>query len=526
MISLLKSKFDIFNHRTVFLSADKLTVYHWIRGKLGGSYLFDIDEQGQANFERYLQETPNYPVSVVVDVIEEEYRLDTIPHVFGSDRRAVIKRKESRMFRDSPYCFAEIQGREEQGRKDDNVLFMSLSNPEIIRPWMRLLDKHKVPLSGIHSLSLIIGSVLGSLPYASENALVVSLQSISGLRQTYFQKNKLKISRLAKMPRYGTTPYAPKIIEEVEKVQRYLNSLNLISMDKQLDIYFLVHGELLDELNSKKIDSAMINYHVLDIDELGKNDGMTRDEITPFSDQFLIHHFMKRNLPNCYASESETRYFKMRKMRHALNTFSMIMILCSAIFSGFNLMESVTLRQQSGASVKKADFYNTRYQIAREGLPVTPVEAAELKTAVEIARTLDQYKTTPVKMFKFLSDGLDAHPDIKLDSIEWMSSVDPNKNMDKDGGITDKQAAKDYKYYQIAMIEAHMEPFEGNYRQAIDTVDRFAETLRNNKIVYDVNVISFPLDISSNVSLGGDTRSVGKEAKFTLQAIIGIANET
>jgi hypothetical protein len=202
------------------------------------------------------------------------------------------------------------------------------------------------------------------------------------------------------------------------------------------------------------------------------------------------------------------------------------MILCSSVFSGFNLMESVTLKQQSDASDKKANFYNTRYQIAREGLPVTPVEAADLKIAVEIARTLDQYKATPVKMFKFLSDGLDAYPDIKLDSLEWVSSVDPNKDMDKDRGITDKQAVMDFKYYQIAKIQAHLEPFVGNYREAIDTVDGFAETLRNNEIVYDINVVSFPLDISSSASLQGNTRNAGKEAKFTLQAIIGVANET
>ena len=533
MISSLKLKFDIFNRRAVFLSADKLAVYHWHRGELGTSYLFDIDEQGQANFERYLQETPNTPLSIVVDVIEEEYRQDTIPHVFGSDRRAIIERKQLRLFRNSTYCHADIQDREETGRKDDNVLFMSLSNPGVIRPWLRLVEKYKVPLAGIYSLTSVISSVLETLPVQPVNALVVSLQSISGLRQTYFYKKKLRVSRLAKMPRFGTSPYPAKIASEVEKIHRYMNSMRLVSHDEPLDIYFLANGELLDELKSLQTDSAMIRHHMLNIDILARADGMKRTQITPFCDQFFMHHFLKRNMPNCYASGTETRYYQMRRIRHVLNSISMAMLLGGAVYSGMNLMEIVTLKQESDASEQKASFYTTRYEIARERLPKTPVEAADLKTAVELARTLKEYKATPLKMLGVLSKGLDVFPGIKLDSIEWTSSVDPDAisdqasaTADKASGNTDIQAAGSYKYYQIGVIKAHLEPFDGNYREAIGTVNEFAETLRNNKVVYDLSIVSFPLDISSDASLQGNTRTIGKEARFTLRAVIGVADET
>lgn len=120
--------------------------------------MFGTDESGRRNFARYLQQTPDYPIYVLVDIMEEEFRTDTIPHVFGSDRKALIKRRQSRLFKETVYFHTQIQGREEQGRRDSKVLFMALSNQEIIRPWLEILEQHKVPLAGMSSLPLVTES--------------------------------------------------------------------------------------------------------------------------------------------------------------------------------------------------------------------------------------------------------------------------------------------------------------------------------------------------------------------------------
>ena len=200
MISLLKSKFDIFNSRALYISADKLSVYHFVRGELGSSYLFDIDAMGRDNFKRYLAESPNIPVYILVDIIEEEFRKETIPHVFGSDREALIQRKQSRLFRDAAYFHTQSQGREEEGRRDDKLLFMAINNNEIISPWIEMLNEFKVPLKGILSIPLLLESYIKTIPDLSEHALFVTLQSISGLRQTFYHDKQLQISRLTKLP--------------------------------------------------------------------------------------------------------------------------------------------------------------------------------------------------------------------------------------------------------------------------------------------------------------------------------------
>jgi len=358
MISLLKSKSDLFNRRALFISADKLSVFHWEKGELGSSYLFDLDEAGRENFKRYLTESTHTPMTILVDVIEEEFRQETIPHVFGSDRQALIERKQSRLFRDAGYFYTQNQGREEDGRRDDRLLFMALTNQEILRPWVELLDEYKIPLKGILSVPLLLQSYIKTLPDISDHALIVTMQSISGLRQTFFQKKELQISRLSKLPRYGTESYAPKIIIEVDKIQRYLNSLRLIPNDTPLDIYIFADKTTLDGLENEKISSPMMRRHYLDINKLMESTLQNSMQVIPFSDQLLIHHLLKSQPNNCYASSNEMRYSKMRNIRYAMNCASALLLLFSLIYSGINFMSGMTYKEQSESSKNKSVFYS------------------------------------------------------------------------------------------------------------------------------------------------------------------------
>lgn len=525
MTLLQKSNSEFFNRRVLFVSADKISVYHWDKGKLGNSYLFDIDEAGQENFERYLTESDNTPMMVLVDVIEEEFRQDTIPHVFGADRQALLQRKQSRLFRDAEYVFVQNQGREEEGRRDDRVLFIALTRSETIKPWVELLDKHKIPLKAIISVPLLLESYIKTLPDISDHALFVTMESISGLRQTFFQNKELKISRLSKLPRFGTEPYAPRVESEVEKIQRYLNSLRLIPNDTSLDVYVVADKAMLDELEKRKVSAPMMKLHYLDVNKLRQTIQDGADQAVPFSDQLLLTYLLKTQTKNCYASKKEMRYMRMRNMRYAMNAASIGLLLFSVIYSGISFMGGLTYKQESEAAKNKAAFYQARYDLAREKLPKTPVEPAQIKLAVDAVEKLNEYKSTPYEMMSFIGNALQVYPDIKLDDISWSFSMDPNKGIEaKESEIiaTPLVEENQTKYYQISNFNAHIDSFDGNYRDAIAMVKDFAETLRENDATYSVSIESFPLDISSNATLQGNAQATAKKALFSLRAVIGI----
>lgn len=534
MTSSLKSRFDRLPRRAILLGPEKLVVYHWLKGRLTNSYMFDTDEGGQHEFGRYLQEVPGQPIYILADFAEEEFRQETIPHVFGSDRKAVIQRKQNRLFRDSTYCYSRVQGRDTEGRRDDRVLLTSITNPGLLRPWLNLLGKYHVPVAAVSSIAIFTQDILDLMPDPTNNMLIVTLQSISGLRQSFFSNGELKISRSIKMPRYGSTSYTPFIRQEIEKIRRYLSSLRFISGEDPLDIYFLTHGQLLGELQQEMADSDTQRYHLLDIQDLAIASNTNIEVKTPFSDQLFAYQALYRKTDNHYAKDKDIRYFTMRKMRYGFYVASALILLSSMIFSGVNIMQSVDYKQQSIAATKKTEFYNQRYQIAREGLPDTPVEPRDLQVLARIADDLKKYKTTPLPMLQLISKGLDQFPSVILDGLQWTQSSNPDYKIgDKPGtnpvnmispvtpglGI---EATQENLYYHIASLNARISNFDGNYRKAIATINSFAEALRQQKGVSNVTVTSLPLNISSDSSLQGTTNVADKEALFSMKIALGV----
>ena len=112
---------------------------------------FAVSGAGVAEFERYLGGLEAIPAHIFTDLAEEDFRLDTIPHVGGRDRDAIMGRKLAQMFRSTPFRHAAVQGREPDGRRDDRVVYTAITNPDVLRPWVDALEKREVPRAGIRS---------------------------------------------------------------------------------------------------------------------------------------------------------------------------------------------------------------------------------------------------------------------------------------------------------------------------------------------------------------------------------------
>ena len=292
--------------------------------------------------------------------------------------------------------------------------------------------------------------------------------------------------------------------------------MRLIPNDTSLDVYIIGDKSTLDEVQAQTLASPMVNRNYLDINKLLQVAGAEKEQSTPFADQLFLYYLLTSQPANCYALPKEMRYSRLRKMHLAMNSFSLLFLLSSFIYSGLTFMDGVTFKQQSEDSKNKADFYQTRYNMARERLPKTPAEPAQIKVAVDAAKTLNEYKSTPYEMLSFLGQALEQYPDIKIDELDWSFSANPDTSASV--GV-DKNT---FKYFQVSNLKARIEPFDGNYREAIATVNKFAETLRSSESAYEVNILSFPLDISSTARLQGNAEGVGKEALFVIKAVVGV----
>ncbi len=534
MISLLSSRFSTPNRHVCVLTAGRLSVHQWQKGHAQETLSFRPDEAGLKRFSTYLENSPPLPIYILVDVVEEEFRHETVPHVLGGDRRALVKTRQNRLFRECRYVHAIFQGREEDGRRDDRVLFTALIRQELLDPWVGQIERHKVPLAGIYSLPVISGSLLKRIPANSTHTLLVTLQGSGGLRQTFFEGKDLKISRLAYMPKLDASQVSSYILGEVEKLRRYLNSLRLLSRDTPLDVFLLGHGRILGDLRHQAADTVATRYHLVDVADMAPKVGLKGELATPFSDALFTRLLASESPANYYGTDKETRYIRLHRARIGMKVASVLLLVGSIAWSGYQFFNSIVTRDEAAAFTRQAHFYQERYALGQKTLPNTPADAYQLQKAVEMAEVLKRYRSTPDEMMVVLSRALDGFPGLYLKDLSWKTATDPKTPVGAEKGpsrapnpYAGGSSAKEGALFQLAWVTGHLDPFDGNFREALKILNRFIAVLEKNPMVESAKLMEVPLDTSSRGHMTGQTgrAEAAKGAKFSIRIAVRTGHE-
>ena len=124
-----------------------------------------------------------------------------------------------------------------------------------------------------------------------------------------------------------------------------------------------------------------------------------------------------------------------------------------------------------------------------------------MKRVVEATQELKLFKTSPLNLMSVLSRGLDVFPEIELSEVNWSTNTHKSNSKDAQTENNDAATSTDSNTVwlrQEAIVKAHINPFEGDFRKALETVRRFAEHLRQLPEVEEVDVESrFPLELKN-----------------------------
>lgn len=514
MISLPGSGSEPFNARALLLSAERLRLFHWQRGRLSDSGVLEASAQARADFKAYLAARPTGPLYLLVDVAEEEFRPETIPRARGADRKALIQRKQARLFSPGARVYAERQGREQP--RAERLLFMALSGRSVIEPWVELLLAQKVPLQGILSVPALLQSLLRRLPDIAPHALLLSRQSVSGWRQSFFANGQLKASRLGPPAGPGGPP-AALLLAEIEQFRRYLASLRLMPEGQPLDVYVLADPALQRALARAPGRPPDLRLHDLDLGRLERQRALRSQPGPPCCDQLLLQHLFRTRPANRYASAAEQRYARLATARRAIHAGAVLLLLGGLIYSGLNVINGLGYRQAAAEFAGQAGRYRAAEEQAQALLPETAPPGA-IRAAIASAARLRQDRATPREALALLGGALERFPDIRPLTIAWAHdpAMDAPANAD-----ADEASADGPRYRQSLTLEARIEPFAGDYRAAILRVREFARALRALAPVRAVEIEALPLDLSPEAVLQGQGGGPAGAAPFALKALLG-----
>jgi hypothetical protein len=486
-------------HTLLFLSADSFYASIWSGGKLGAPLFFSNDANGRESFSAFLKQHRD-PAYLLIDVIEEDFRLETVPHLVGSARANLLERKFEQYYRGTPFRQATLLRRQEEGRRDDEMLFSALTNPQRISPWLDAMLANHIPLVGIYSLPNISIPLLKDI--ASDHVLLLSWEKDAGLRQTYFNNKSLHFSRL--IPINTGDSFSESVATETPRTQQYLKSLSLPPPGEVLDVFIICHTRDRQDLQSRLVSSSELRYTYLDIQELGKRvksrDSFADSDATP-----LFLHLLASKPPGShYANSEHTHFYLLWQLRFFMFVLAALIFSISVLWSGMAFWQGQGYVTDTDPLNAQTERLNQQTQKIQRSFANTSVPAADMKTAVLLARKLNKYTPPAEEFLQGLTLVLDRFTRIKVDQLAWQTSA--------------ADAASSAYPAQVITFDGSLTDFGNNYRIALDYLDRFQQALMQQG--YTVIVQKLPLDITSKGSLSGDIRkSDDNPALFTLKII-------
>ena len=513
------------------------------RGRIVSRREFAVSGAGASAFELYLGTMANVPTHLFTDLAEEDFRLDTIPHVGGRDRDAILNRKLSQIFRNTPYRHALLQGREADGRRDDRVFYTAITNPEVLRPWLEIIDRFKVPLAGIHSAAVFSAVLLDELDLLFPHTLLVTFTPGDAMRQSYFRDREIKFSRLTPIDLEEGQSLGTMIAEETTRTWQYLDSLRHFSQDDRLEVCILVHPNDRRMIEPELRDFAQLQYRILDIEQVATKLGLKPPPLDSTAEEVMVHLFLLRKAPNHFASPELRRHATQRGARILLNQVAAGILVASIAWAGWNVSRVFQASEADQRVTQQLNALNRETDEITRALPSFGVGGSTMRDAVTFYNGAIRGFPTLADFVVPLSGVLSGYPGVRLSQIAWQATDDPKttpkisptqgrstppvKAMAKAGDVASASPAEEKNppfaggRYEVALVEGTVRVPSNDFRGAMGEVERLAGDI--GKVAgFRAEVVEGPLDMSPSLALQGrhaERESVFMEPRFLLRIV-------
>ena len=540
----------------LYLTNDKLVALVWKGGAIAERDVFGSAELASPAFTQYIAKHRDISTYVITDLIEEDFRLDTVPHLRGNDQDAVMGRKLAQLYRASPFRHGIIQGREPEGRRDDKVLYHAVTNPELLKPLLASLESANVPLEGIYSSAVLSGRLLQALNAFFKHTLLVTIVPDFGLRQTYFQNKLIKFSRLTPIIFDDGQPVGQLIAAETSRTWQYLDSLRFFASGETLEVSILVHARDRQMVTDAIRTYPLIQYRFLDIDEVAAKLKLKPAPVSSHAEELLVHLYAQGRVENHFATPEQRRFGMFKRARFGLFALTAGILLAGSIGAAFNLYQASKISNEID---RRTDLTKPLQAEYRTVVNEISKQTAASETVRDASGFFNQYMrpatAAPGDFVREYSQAFAEFPNIQLLQLVWVPATDATvapaftastsvgasalQSASKTGNATaagavpnvpPPQAAQpaneldpplsDGKF-QTLIVEAAVSPFDGDYRKATNDINLFVARINQIPGVTASTMIE-PLDVGTNAAITAidNAQPVARtDARFVLKLV-------
>ncbi len=369
-------------------------------------------------FQVFLRSQPKTPFVIVTDFIEEDFRNETLAHVTGADRTALLTRKLNHAFRNTQYRTARVVGREKEGRKDDKVLFTALTKPELLDPWISRILELKIPIKAVTSAAYLMELFAQTLNFKREpHLLLVNQEHVSGLRQTYLQNGRVIFSRLTAIADAESASFENMLLEQCEQTRKYLERIKQLPYDALLNVHVYTQVPMTD---ARERQQELLRFTYDAISTMPSKAQLDLQGVAPGAIALTLGRVLAgKGVPNVYAPLQTRRFLYLDRISRALLVLSGMVVMTGVAASAPAVFEVTSSWERERQLVAQTQPLLQEYEVLRERFPETPIPSSQMELVVATHEAILAQTFHPVDTLAMISKALEASPELDLAKIEW-----------------------------------------------------------------------------------------------------------
>ncbi len=491
--------------RILLLDGPFLTAHHWSSGRIKVEGEFSHEPAGLEALAAYLTKHRSSLFFVLADIAEEGFQLEDLPYVQGGDRAALLQRRLSQYYYNTPLSAAISLGRAKDGRRDEKLLFAALTRIETFTPWLDTLREAEAILAGVYSVPLVLAGCRPEQLGDNGPVLFVSLTR-GGVRQTFFDQGKLHFSRLSQLATHSLDEIGRTCAADSAKIFQYLVAQRQIPRGVALRAVILAHPGQVSALQELCRNTNELHFEFIDLAATARQLGLKDSPVDSNADSLFIHCLATKTPAQQFAPAIDRRLHQLWQIRFALTSAAWIVLSACLLFAGKTALNLYELHDTIDATKALTAADTQRYRSLLEGLPKISITPDNLRAVM--GRLEAVQKNTPAMdpMLLHLSLALNDIPKIELTRLTWKAGDRPDAGQKGSGaakpaaGAALPGTAATNGNWTVIEIQAQLPlGLVTDQRAQLELIESFAARLRDPQT--DVRVLSRPFDIESDKPL-------------------------
>jgi hypothetical protein len=456
---------------------------------------FSASTEGLAAFREVVVKHAQLPVLLVADTVDEDYRSEILPHVRGHACAELLARKLRQVFRNARFTGAWRQARETTGRRDDRYLLAALTDTDWLTPWLSILHREHVPLSGITPLALACQHLLARLRVQQPHTLL-AYRLNNRLRLSYYQNGLLRFSRLIGTDTPTQTP--GNAADEIAKTQLYLTGQRILPREARLHVLLLDPSGQLDTVQAPLSADPAFSARLIDLPDVARALRIPVDflaatpEIAPLA--AIAGEALQLNLAPSQLRQHHAEF----RWRRGLNLAAAIVAATGLALTATYWLHAHDLRDQALQIQAETQRTDARHAAIVRNFPVLATRPDQLGQTLALATQINHSRLDVEALFMPLGRALAAHPEVVVKALTLQSTS---------AGMAE------------ITLDAQLSEFDGNYRAAMSRIDSLVGRLTTTPGIATVERVASPVNTAPSATLTGRTsgETAPEDTRFSLR---------